>query len=325
VVKRLGLLTVLAACGSFEDPTIVIDNRILAVRGEPVEQVFELDLADPPDDIDELKLVDSEICALIADPAEDRRLEWTMRLCAPSGPGRCTHDERPYLEFGEGVIDDPETSATPQVACATLEHDAGFLLILQDSIQRDELFGFSGIDVNVSLEVRPEGADEAEWLYAEKDLRYAARMPEDREANINPTLERIDIEVEDADPIPLPLGRCAEQAQPLRIAPGEQLPLLPVEPEGAREDYVVPTFDGGSRMFTETIDYQWLASAGSWTRGSTGGPRDLSGMLPPLDSKWTAPDDVTEELDVSIWVIQRDERLGLTWYESCVRVTPPAE
>ena len=26
--------------------------------------------------------------------------------------------------------------------------------------------------------------------------------------------------------------------------------------------------------------------------------------------------------DVDVWVIQRDERLGVRWYESCIRVVP---
>jgi hypothetical protein len=37
---------------------------------------------------------------------------------------------------------------------------------------------------------------------------------------------------------------------------------------------VVPTFEGGSRTFTENLRYQWLATAGSWSRAETGGPRD---------------------------------------------------
>jgi hypothetical protein len=50
-------------------------------------------------------------------------------------------------------------------------------------------------------------------------------------------------------------------------------------------------------------------------------------MLPPIDSTWVAPsaDDVTEELDVSLWIVQRDERLGARWFESCVRITPATE
>ncbi len=323
-MKRVVLLgAVLAGCGSFEDPTIVIDTRILAVTAEPPEQVFEIDLNDPPQTIDDLELVDAEICALVADPGIERGIAWSWFACAPSNDGHCDgHGERPFLELGTGHIDDPETAAAPQSPCTTLEADAGLLLILQDAIQRDDLGGFSGIDIQVELQITPDDTEQV--LFANKYVRYAAKIPIEREANINPDLERIDIDVDNGEPVPFALGRCVDQVDPLRIAPGEELPLLPVEPEGAREDYVVPTFDGGSRMFTENISYQWLASAGAWNRAFSGGPRDISGQPPPLDATWTAPtDDITEETDVSIWVVQRDERLGARWFESCVRVTPP--
>ena len=44
----------------------------------------------------------------------------------------------------------------------------------------------------------------------------------------------------------------------------------------------------------------------------------------PLFTDWTAPSakDLDGPTDVSFWFIQRDERLGLTWYEACVRVVP---
>jgi hypothetical protein len=323
VVKRLALIALLGACGSFEDPTIVIDNRVLAITAEPPEQVFELDPANPPETLEDLGLIDAEVCALIADPAEDRGLRWTMRVCAPQRGGRCADSaERPSFELGRGHLDDPETAATAQIACAILPADEGLLVVLEDAIMRDELMGFSGIDVQISLIVEPDDADDEATLFAEKNVRYAAKVPVEREANVNPDLERID--VDNTDPFPLALGRCADQPEPLRIAPGEELPLLPIEPDGVREDYVVPTFDGGSRMFTENLTYQWLASAGAWNRAYSGGPRDISGVPPPLGATWTAPvDDITEDTDVSIWIIQRDERLGSRWFESCVRVTPP--
>src|SRR5690606_22747649 len=99
----------------------------------------------------------------------------------------------------------------------------------------------------------------------------------------------------------------------------------PLEPQGAREDYVVPTFDGGSRMLTENLSYAWYATAGEWNRENTGGPRDFAGNAPPLDSTWTAPTDpeiVGAGLDVALWMVQRDERGGQTWYHSCLRVVP---
>jgi hypothetical protein len=79
-----------------------------------------------------------------------------------------------------------------------------------------------------------------------------------------------------------------------------------------------------SRMFTESLTYQWLASAGHFSAGTTGGTRDAFGNPPPLFTDWTAPaaKDLDGPTDVSFWFVQRDERLGLAWYEACVRVVP---
>lgn len=324
-MRRYLALVLLAGCGSFEDPTIVIDTRVLAVTAEPPEQVFDLDPQNPPMDISELNLVDATVCALVADPGEDRALDWTMTVCAPTNDGRCEgHGDRPRFELGSGRIEDPETAGTAQPACGTLPADAGLLLVLEDAIMRDELGGFSGIDVQVTTKITPAGGDDEDAIFAEKDVRYAIRLPAERTANTNPDVDHFDILVEDADPIVLPLGRCADQIVPINIVAGEVLPLIPVEPDGVREDYLVPTFDGGSRAFTENLTYQWLASAGAWNRAFSGGPHDISGAEAKLDATWEAPfpEDVPEPLDVSLWIIQRDERLGARWFESCVRVIP---
>jgi hypothetical protein len=99
-------------------------------------------------------------------------------------------------------------------------------------------------------------------------------------------------------------------------APGERLNLMPLESEQVREDYVLPTFNGGVRMLTESVRYSWFATAGSWSREQTGGPKDLTGEQ-RLDSTWTAPREPGQQ---SLWLVQRDERGGLTWYEYCVEV-----
>ncbi len=319
------------ACGSFEDPTIVIDLRVLAITAEPPEQVIPFDPQNPPEgaeDFDELGLVDTEICGLIADPGASRGLSWTMSVCAPNSDLRCDERDvdRPTYQISRGDIDDPEESATAQPACGTLLAEPALLLVIEDAISLDGLAGFGGIDILIELEVIPDDADDSETIYAGKRVRYSPQLPPERVANRNPTADRIEVDSdpEDGTPFSLPLGRCAEQARPLRIIAGEELPLMPFASEGAAEDYVVPTFEGDTRMFTESLTYQWLASAGAWRRGTTGGPRDATGLFPPLDNTYRPPPpaDVTEELDVSLWVIQRDERLGATWYESCVTVVP---
>ena len=48
---------------------------------------------------------------------------------------------------------------------------------------------------------------------------------------------------------------------------GTDVRLTPIEPDGVREEYVVPTLDGSARMFTESLSYQWSASAGGFSSG----------------------------------------------------------
>lgn len=316
----------LAACGSFEDPAIVLDLRVLAAVTEPPEQVFPIDPMNP------MALPDFqpfESCALVADPGAARGLSWSISVCPRVGNLRCAAD-RPQFLVAEGHIDDPETAATPQSICATVPAGGPLVGVIRDQIENDAVSGFGGIDINVALTVVPDGAPD-EAVYSGKAARFSAKLPEERVANANPTLERIDVDMPGTQLMTeLRLGRCADQAEPLIVPMGTRIHLVPVEPEGAREDYVVPTFEGGSRMFTENLRYQWLAGGGDWTRANTGGTRDGAGNFPPLDTEWKPPtqaelDDrgLTLPLDVPLWIIQRDERGGGAWFESCVRVTAP--
>ena len=42
----------------------------------------------------------------------------------------------------------------------------------------------------------------------------------------------------------------------------------------------------------------------------------------PAASDLKSPTGAGGAEDVSLWIIQRDERLGVHWYESCIRVMP---
>jgi hypothetical protein len=309
------------ACGSFENPSIVIDLRFVGIAAEPPEQVVPVDPENPLSTM----FGDVQVCAIIADPGAARSLSWQMSVCRPVGGRRCDANERPTVMMGGGVIEDPELATTPQVACATVPGGATILPILQDAIENDSLSGFGGIDLNVMVRVVPQGGGEAQAIYGSKAVRYSPQYPEERVANANPTLTQLDVDRgEGTEPAAMPLGRCIDQAAPLALGPRETIHLMPVEPEGAREDYVVPTFEGGSRMFTENLRYEWLAGGGDWTRGRTGGPRDGAGNFPELDTEWESPaaEDLDGPTDIPLWVIQRDERGGARWFETCVRVTP---
>src|SRR5690606_12662082 len=102
-------------------------------------------------------------------------------------------------------------------------------------------------------------------IFATKKMRFGIAIPEARTPNENPALESIVVSRDASGPrgldFELPLGRCGDIVAPI-VAPGEELGFLPIEQEGARQDYLVPTFDGESRSFTETLRYQFLSTEG---------------------------------------------------------------
>jgi hypothetical protein len=313
---RLGALAALAAtlaaagCGSFEDPTIVLDLRVLAVQAQPPELVLDFDPEDPVAVVPQLDANPITVSALVADPGASRRLAWDMVACPPTNDQRCDPED-PSTAVGSGVVADPETSALRPTATFVVGLD-----VLEESVRADSLAGFGGVAVQVQLRVWPEGGDPAtDAVWASKRLLYAPRVPAQRVANTNPTLDALLV---DAEPtMPLAPARCEDGAASLEVAPQEDVLLLPVEPDGVRETYVLPTFDGGVRTITENLRYAWLATAGGWSSGASGGPIDAFGNQPKLERTWTAP---RAPGDVRLWLVQRDERGGLAWTEYCVRV-----
>jgi hypothetical protein len=324
VAFLLGPALAAGGCGRFQDPNVVVDLRTLAIRAEPPDQVIDVDLTQPVMPAALLaQLVPTEVCALIADPGADRRLLWSMTLCALASDDRCD-DDGPVLVLGMGLTDDPETTVPEPRMCATVQPDANLLALVAFVVQGDTLRGLGGVNYGVVLRVGGENGDRDLDQYATKTLAISPRIPAARAANHNPTLDRITAALEDDTPVTLPLGRCADNPAPYALPPATKLRLLPIEAAGAREVYTVPTLDGRSETFTESLTYQWIAGAGGLSRGSTGGPRDLTGNPPPLFSDFKSPaaSDLDQPTDISLWIIQRDERLGLQWYESCVRVAP---
>jgi hypothetical protein len=313
-----------AACTDFEDPAVVVDTRIIGMRAEPPEIVVPFD-PENPTSVDPADLVPIEVCALVADPVEERGISYTMSLCRPTGDGICDDDVDLAVELGSGHVEDPETSAEAVRMCETIAPGPDLLLVLEDAVSADDLAGFGGIQVQVELRVKPDGGEEQIGF---KRVRYSPQLPADRVANTNPSADAI-VGLRRASgtrglDFAMPLGRCGE-VEPFEALAGERVQFLPIETTGVREEYVVPTFDGGTRRLVENISYQWLSTAGDWAPFNSGGTIDVAGNEPPLDSIWRAPDDpdeVGDGLDVNVWIVQRDERGGQAWFESCARVLP---
>jgi len=313
-MKRLAPI-LLASCTTFEDPTLVIDLRVLAMTAEPPEQIVDLDLANP----DVVGVIDqlqpSIVCATVADPARAAALRWSMRACLFDN-GRCD-PTRPSFEIAKGEAQDPEASVSP--ICAPIVPSLKLVSLLVDAFSSDPFSGAAGLTYAIELELRPEGAPDDQAIFASKELHVTARFPEDRVANHNPTLAEIQLQSPDLE-VPL-LVSCAAGAPRPVYRPRQQVTLFPVELGDTRETYPVAAIDGTFERLDETITYQWLTTAGSLADEFTGGPRDFLGNQARLGTDWTAP-DVSSAGDVQLWMIQRDERGGGSVYPICIAVAP---
>ncbi len=315
-----------AGCNSFEPEEIVIDTRVLAMSATVPDQVIDIDLSGgQPDPVDLLdQMVPTTMCALIGDPGVTRRIHYKMTLCQPCSDGCCGGAQVP---LADGFIEDPDITIPEPSLCTTVEPDGNLLGVVLQTLMDDSFGGLGGVDYAVELRASGEG-DDVEQV-ALKTLRVIPRIPADRTANKNPTIDHVDAALympngDRADPVTLPLGRCVEQTDPIVLAPTQRVRLDPIEADDTRETYVLPTIDGKSQTFTEAPTYQWLATAGGFSAGETGGPREISGTPAPLFTDYRAPpaDELDGPTDISLWILQRDERLGSTWYESCIRVVP---
>lgn len=328
-----------AGCGNFEVQSIVLDLRILSMTVTPPEVVVPLEAAQDPMNLPQVSV---EVCALIADPADAREIEYRMTACWPTEESfRCDEPGRaevlltgtpsdPYAR-----VTDPEDSEAPVEVCATLNSNVVLPVLILDQVEVQgsyenvaaQVVGNGGnLDVQVELAVRGAGQGLEDLQFGSKRVRYALPLPEGRVANQNPRIETLQAVVGEAEePVAMQAGRCIDIETPLEVAPGTDIEFEPVPAEGSREEYLVLTFDGRTRMFTENLVYTWYATHGAWEFEQTGGPRDIAGNDPDPKSVWTAPrnpDRVGDGIDVPIWVVQRDERGGQSWIESCVRVMP---
>jgi len=324
VVKHLALIAIACgACGTFEDPDVVIDLRILSITADPPEQVIDISQTQEPLQLVK-QLVPAKVCALVADPNFDRRLRYTLTVCNLGSGERCDL-AAPHVVLADTLADDPDLTVPEPQLCATIPADLDLMAIILTALDVDSLHGLGGVYYGVELKIGGETADPALDLYASKNLVVQPKIPDTRTANQNPTLSGIQATIDGGLDSPVDLHRCADNPNPVALTPGQKVRFTPIEPDGAREVYTVPTLDGMFRTFTESLTYQWVLGDGHVSNDSTGGPHDPFGNPAPLFTDFTAPSaDALMAMpeDIPLWVIQRDERLGAAWFETCIRVTP---
>lgn len=348
VMRLVAMVALLAsACGTFEEPSIVLDLRVIAMRTEvgqtptKADQVIDVDLEAMPQIAQLLsQLQTTSVTAWVADPAADESLMWSMTLCLPDDDGRCDRGE-PHIEFGAGQIEDPDTASTAQRPFAQIvpgdpQTGSTIVAMMVSAVEGNPVSALGGVDLMIELRIGRSSEPRENDLYAAKKLRISPRIPIERAPNTNPSITGIETAINGFSAVPnfaSPGGqsvRCADPAYASRISadkafvsPGDAITLFPNEAGDTREDYAVPGLDGSTIILEESVSYQWLATFGGWSDETTGGGHDVLGNQSLLGSDWTAPFIGNRDfLDVSIWMIQRDERFGVTPIETCLTVLP---
>lgn len=328
----------------------MLDLRVLAMRTDVLDengmatghadQVVDVMSQDVEPSEILAQLRDTQITAWVADPNKDRRLAWSMTLCLPDEEGRCDFS-LPHIEFGAAEIEDPDLSPNEQHPLAILSVGDSttantILAMILKAIDENPVDALGGVDLMIQMTVGGVDEPREDDIYAAKKLRIAPRIPIERAENTNPRITGIETAINGFAVVPdfasaggqsIRCSDAAYQVLPLdqrpRVSPGDIVTLFPNEAGDTREDYAVPGLDGSTIILEESVSYQWLATYGGWSDETTGGGHDLLGNQSLLGSDWTAPNTGgRDHLDVSLWMIQRDERFGVTPVETCLTVIP---
>jgi hypothetical protein len=290
-MRMFAVVAALSGCGiDFESPSEVLDLRTLAIVAEPPEVL----VADP--------LPPVSLRALIVDPRDPTRsvtAHW--RACPPTDDRRCeqaAEQDREDLGSSTGPLPEFEASLTFTES------------LLLAARREDPLQGFGGAIVYAEVTVN-EGEPDEEVAF--KEIVLQLDLPEGTTPNANPQAPTL---LRDEAP-------WAEDEIPT-VAPGQELVIEPVSPEGDAEAYSVFRFDLQIQDLEEHLAYHFFSSAGSWNRGETGGPPDPIATETTLASRWTAPLERTRDGDpVSVWIVVRDGRGGVAWTERRIEVRQP--
>jgi hypothetical protein len=287
-----------AGCASFEDPTIVLDLRVLGIETSPPEQILDVDPAKPPTLEQVLvQLQPIHVRALVAEPDRTGDIEWEARACILEEQGSRCDPAFLSFEIARGVLPDPELVET-ELAFDVIPDNVLVQMLLQ-ALKEDVAGGLGGIDLGIELRVN--GGHEA---FAAKHVRFAPRVPKERKANNNPRIEGLllgrggfgaEVRVE----------HCNGGDYPDIVQTEQAVTLYPTAAFGDQEEYVLPTLDGHAETFKEYLSYQWIATAGDFVDDVTGGPPDVFGNIKLDGTEWKAP---KQPGLVTVWVIQRDSR-----------------
>jgi len=276
----------------FQPASLISDLRILAVRADPPEVVFEPG-APPP-------AVRVQTLVVHPDPLYPSFV-LNARLCVPPQPQAACPDQTPIIASRQGSQKIPPVLSI-QVSEA----------LLAASLAADPLHGYAGVRVQLDLEVPGETVS----AKATKQLIFSPRAP-GLQPNHALEVNGVTLLIPQASPQTL----VPKQAIGLNV--GTSIGLLPVIGPGdgalaAAEEYDITDLSGRTVHLRERISYSFFTTphlqygaAGQPVAGADQGVEPEPGAPAP-------PAGVTQMVPLSesmgrFWVVARDGRGAVAW------------
>ncbi|MBX7097783.1 MAG: hypothetical protein K1X89_08730 [Myxococcaceae bacterium] len=302
-MRRALLLTLLAAAcvGPTDDPSQVVDLRVLGVRIEPPEVMAEQCSLDDP-----LKLFatfnqELQVTWRIADPkGMGRAIAYEVRACADQGDLQC-NNEGEFVVLGKGEAHDGELTLPMRLGAQQLADK----FLLQGVLEQDTFKGLGGLRVPIVIHLTAGTED----VYAQKLMVFSCRFFPEMKVNVTPQLPGMTLD-----------GKPWEADAGLSLSGAGPFVMLPVDFTDAEEPYVVPSLKLEPVHLVESWKIAWYATAGKFSPNETGGV-DFSGLSERHRTQWKPKSDDVEQ-DVRFTFVVRDGRGGQSWLERIAHWAP---
>lgn len=326
-MKRVLVLAVV--CGLLscvpptDDPSQVIDLRVLGVQFEPPElmapdcrallALAQADAGEP--DISGLLLYARPIDMtwLILDPkGANRDIQYEVRACANQSDYRCDN-EGDFVVLGSGSTKAGELkrSFAPGFSFVDNPPDGGLgTPLIAEVAAQDTFRGFGGFRMPIVIHLKA-GAEE---VYAQKLMVFSCRAFPSMKANVNPVLPGMTY-----SDVVTRRGGLGDAGIPWGVADVPQFSgkdggvrLEAVDFSDRQEKYVVPTFELKPLELVESWQISWHADLGRTAPNETGGV-GLDGEEGKHFVTWNPLLAENNEKDVNYWFVVRDGRGGQSW------------
>jgi hypothetical protein len=351
-MSRFGPLTallLLGACDELDHPSHVHDLRLLAIAAEPPEVILDPSTVAVPE---------IEVRPLIADPVGGGRpVTFSVRACgndpfAPSAPGAGTEGASNYPAGGARSTvgsarcppDGPTSwSLAPDVAAGgsvrvtfTPEQIAAAFAADLFPGHLGQLHGGFDLGLPIALELTARAGSETA-VGIKRVIFWPAPLRPDHRPNRNPRIGTVRLFFE-RDPISLDPAGLVEQLppdSPRAVIADQTFWLEPTEVEA--EPYVTAVIDRYTDQVrtqdvsAETLRYAFFATAGKFEPAETGSDRPFGAAAaerPHVESKYLPPpaaELAAGPLEVTVWIVVRDERGGSSWVERRLLVHPATD